>query len=228
MTFIRAVDFLFSNQRKLVMKKLIGLFVLSTTFLLAANCNNKPHIPTMVSNEDSLNTELLKAKAIQAKGFCEKKKMNLSFCLLTNMKVHSGKVRFYVWDFEQDKAIDSGLVSHGCGNAPWGVSTTKEKATFSNLDGSHCSSLGKYKIGERGHSDWGINIKYLLYGLEGSNNNALKRYIVLHSWEKVTDQATYPEGTVESWGCPAVSNAFMKRLDERLKQEKKPVLLWMF
>ena len=134
----------------------------------------------------------------------------------------------YVWDFNQNKAVDSGLVSHGCGNAPWGVATTKEKAVFSNVDGSHCSSLGKYKIGERGPSNWGINIKYLLHGLESSNSNALKRYIVLHSWNKVTDAPVYPNGTVESWGCPAVSDAVMKRLDERLKKENIPVLLWIF
>ena len=190
---------------------------------------NKPLKPTTsINTDDSLNTVLLKAKAVQAKVFCEQKKMNGSFCLLANMKVHSGKARFYIWDFKQDKAIDSGLVSHGCGSAPWGVATTKEKAVFSNVDGSHCSSLGKYKIGERGHSDWGIHVKYLLHGLENSNNNALKRFIVLHSWSQVTNYPLYPDGTVESWGCPAVSDAFMKKVDEKLKEESTPVLLWMF
>ena len=110
------------------MQKLIWLAVLTTTIFLSANCKNKPLKPTTsINTNDSLNTVLLKAKAVQAKVFCEQKKMNSTFCLLANMKVHSGKARFYIWDFKQDKAIDSGLVSHGCGSAPWGVATTKEK-----------------------------------------------------------------------------------------------------
>jgi hypothetical protein len=37
----------------------------------------------------------------------------------------------------------------------------------------------------------------------------------------------YPRHSPLSWGCPAVSNEFMEKLDERLQQSKKPVLLWI-
>jgi predicted aconitase len=86
---------------------------------------------------------------------------------------------------------------------------------------------GKYKIGKRDSSQWGIKIKYWLHGLEKSNETAVDRVVVLHSWEAVSNEEVYPEVSPLSWGCPAVSNDFMKKLDEKLKIAKKPVLLWI-
>ena len=71
-------------------------------------------------------------------------------------------------------------------------------------------------------------MKYNLHGLDDSNSNALARTIVLHSWEEITDEEVYPDGTAEGWGCPAVSNASMRFLDSCLQKADKPVLLWQF
>jgi hypothetical protein len=210
------------------MKQLVFLSFLSLSILLSANCRNDGKAPQSSLETDSLNKGQLLLKAKEAKEFCGKKKMNDGFCILANMSIHSGKTRVYVWDFKQNKAIDSGLTSHGCGSNPWSGTSSKEKPTFSNVDGSHCSSLGKYKIGKRGYSNWGINVNYLLHGLEPTNSNALPRQVVLHSWEVVSETPVYPAGTPEGWGCPAISNGLMKRLDDRLKNAEKPVLLWMF
>ena len=92
---------------------------------------------------------------------------------------------------------------------------------------SHCSMKGKYKIGKRDYSSWGIHVKYWLDGLEESNKNAVERVVVLHSWEAVGNEEIFPDYSPLSWGCPAVSDAFMKKLDIRLKTVKKPVLLWI-
>jgi hypothetical protein len=51
--------------------------------------------------------------------------------------------------------------------------------------------------------------------------------VVLHSWEAVSNKEVYPQVSPLSWGCPAVSNEFMKLLDTKLKVAKKPVLLWI-
>jgi len=144
------------------------------------------------------------------------------------MSVHSGKDRFFLWDFKQKTSIDKGLCSHGCCKKPWGEDHSKCEPIFSNISESHCSSLGKYKIGERGVSQWGINVKYLLHGLETSNKNALKRFIVFHSWEAVANKEVYPAGTPEGWGCPAISNELLKRIDGKLRNSQKPVLMWIY
>ena len=154
--------------------------------------------------------------------------MNTDVAILIDMKIPSGLKRFVVWDYKRDTVIMSGLVTHGCGIKKWASDQTSEAPVFSNVIDSHCSSLGKYKIGARGYSTFGIHINYLLYGLEKTNNNALARTVVLHSWDAVPDKETYHAGIAESWGCPAVSNDFMIEVDNVLKTKTKPVLLWIY
>lgn len=154
--------------------------------------------------------------------------MNEDFSILIDMKIHSGRNRFFVWDFKKDTITHSYLVGHGCCDSPWGKDYTKDNPSFSNVENSHCSSLGKYKIGERGYSSWGVKTKYLMHGLEKSNNNALKRTIVFHSWEAVADEEIYPRGTPEGWGCPTLSNDNFRIVDNKLKNSKRPVLMWIY
>ena len=144
------------------------------------------------------------------------------------MSLHSGIKRFIVWNFKKNKISNSFLAGHGCGDNPWNNDFSKENPKFSNIDGSHCSSLGKYKIGKRAHSDWGVKIKYILHGLEPTNSNAFKRFIVFHSWEVVSDEEVYPNGTPEGWGCPTISNNSFKIIDPLLKSSTKPVLMWIY
>ncbi len=179
-------------------------------------------------NKPKFNAAAVDDKAKQALEFCKKNKYNEDFCILIDMNIHSGLNRFFVYDFKKNTTSMSMLVGHGCGNYPWSSDWTKNNPAFSNVDGSHCSSLGKYKIGKRAYSDWGINIKYVLHGLEKTNSNAEKRYIVFHSWEKVPEKEIYPKGTAEGWGCPTISNNNMKILDPMLKASKKPVLMWIY
>ncbi|WP_245980352.1 murein L,D-transpeptidase catalytic domain-containing protein [Flavobacterium aquicola] len=176
----------------------------------------------------SVNIDLTKGKAKQSLEFCKTKNFNTDFCILVDMSVHSGLKRFFVWDFKKDTISDGFLVGHGCGDNPWSYDYSKEKPAFSNVDGSHCSSLGKYKIGIRAHSDWGIGVKYVMHGLDSTNSNALKRYIVFHSWEAVSDDEVYPNGTPEGWGCPTISNNSFKIIDPLLQTSAKPVLMWIY
>ncbi len=179
-------------------------------------------------NKPKVNVSKTDDKAKEALTFCQKNNYNEDFCILVDMSIHSGLNRFFVYDFKQDKITQQMLVGHGCCDYPWSQDWSKENPTFSNKDGSHCSALGKYKIGQRSWSDWGIHVKYVLHGLETSNNNANSRYIVFHSWEKVSDTEVYPNGTPEGWGCPTISNKNMKVIDPMLKAVKKPVLMWIY
>ena len=163
----------------------------------------------------------------EAKAYCQSEKFNEDYYFLVDLSVHSGKNRFFVYDFKTSKIIAQNLVTHGSCDAKTTNPTKWEKAMFGNADNSHCSSKGKYKIGKRDYSSWGIKVKYWLHGLEKSNDNAVKRVVVLHSWEAVADKEIYPRYSPLSWGCPAVSDAFMEFLDERLQKTTKPVLLWV-
>jgi hypothetical protein len=201
------------------MKKILLLIV----FLAASVYRTVP-----VCADDESPVTRLHSKAAEALAYCKKNNFNTGFCVLIDMKMHSGKKRACIWDFRTDSVACYGMCSHGCGQNPWSGTASKDKPVFSNVPDSHCSSLGKYKVGKRGYSNWGIKVNYQLIGLEATNSNAIKREIVLHSWEDVPASEVYPSGVPEGWGCPAVSNEFMTALDSRLKETGKPVLLWIF
>jgi len=168
------------------------------------------------------------AKAKEAFIFCKQKGYNTKYCILIDMSLPSGVKRFMLWDFSKKEVVTSGLISHGCGSMPWSGKWSKDKPQFSNLDGSHCTALGKYRVDQRAYSAWGIHVKYYLTGLESTNNNALKREIVFHSWESVPETEVYPDGVPEGWGCPAISNNVMKVVDDLLRRQKKHTLLWVY
>ena len=196
------------------MFRLTFIFVL--TFIISCQSKAQPNEETLIR---------LKQKALIAKKYSAKNRLNNKFCVLIDMKIHSGKKRFFLWDLKGDSILRSGLCSHGiCDNKD---DNTGYASKFSNVPESHCSSLGKYKIGKRGWSSFGIHVNYKLHGLEQSNDKAYQRSIVFHSWG-IPDEETYPFGIAQSWGCPAVSNNFMREMDTVLKAEKKPVLMWVY
>ncbi|WP_312344716.1 murein L,D-transpeptidase catalytic domain-containing protein [Chryseobacterium binzhouense] len=183
-----------------------------------------------IAEQEKPSIDLVKTtnKANEALEFAKSKKLSTEVCILIDMSLHSGVKRFIVWDFKNQKTLGTYLVGHGCGINSWSKDESKDQPKFSNEDGSHLSSLGKYKLSGRGYSDWGIHVKYLMHGMEDSNSNALKRFIVFHSWELMSDEEIFPNGSPEGWGCPTVSNNAMKEIDALLQKQSKPVLMWIY
>ena len=190
-------------------------------FILAffiSGCDSKNQTEK-IKNYDAFHTE--------AMTFVQNKNMNSDFYYLLDFNIHSGKNRFFVVDLKSKKIIDAAIVTHGSCDVFSNNSTKHEKAKFSNEENSHCSSIGKYKIGSRDKSSWGIGIKYWLHGLESTNKNATKRVVVLHSWSAVSEEEIFPNHSPLSWGCPAVSDTFMTKIDDKLNGIDKPVLMWI-
>ncbi len=167
----------------------------------------------------------LTVKAAEAKAYCTKNKLNTGFCFLVDFSIHSGKNRFYIYDFKTNNITSTGLVCHGVGK-----NSTAQQAIYSNESGSNCSSLGKYKIGKRAYSNWGIHVHYKMHGLESCNSNAFKRQIVLHAYEYIPEAETFPLHLTMGWsqGCPVVANGLMTKIDALLKKAKQPTLIWLF
>jgi hypothetical protein len=167
-------------------------------------------------------------KAEDALQFARSHGLSTQYVILIDMSLHSGVRRFFLWSFAEKRVEHAALVSHGCCDKPWGAAESRARPGFSNAVGSHCTALGKYRIGARQHTSWGIGVKYELHGLEASNDNALARYVVLHGWDAVPDDEVYPDGTPEGWGCPTLSNASMRFVDSIVQQSARPVLLWIY
>jgi hypothetical protein len=170
----------------------------------------------------------LKDKAQEALQFCEVNGFQTDFCILIDMKIHSGKNRMFVYDFNTRTVIQKALCAHGSGKDD--KKSTGAQPLFSNKAGSLLSSLGKYKTGDRSYSNWGINVHYKLHGLEATNNNAFRRVIVLHSFRPVPPIEIYPLHLPMGWshGCPVTDDDTMTFLDTRLKNTRKPTLLWIY
>lgn len=187
-------------------------------------------IPSEIDDVQVDSSELilknrLKLKADSAKAYCKRNAFNIDYCFLVDFSIHSGKQRFFVWDFKGDSVKCSSLCAHG-----YGKKSTEETPVFSNVEGSYCSSLGKYKVGIRSYSSWGINVHYKLHGLEKSNSNAYKRIVVLHSYTPVPSKDIYPMHLPlgVSQGCPVISDKTMKEIDIMQKTAAKSTLLWAY
>jgi len=167
-------------------------------------------------------------KAKEALEFCKKNGYNTDFCVLIDMKIHSGKYRMFVYNFNNQQIERSALCAHGCGKDD--KTSTGAQPLFSNVEGSWLTSLGKYRTGIRAYTKWGINVQYKLHGLETSNNNAFKRAVILHSHTPVPAEEIYPYHLPMGWslGCPVTDDETMTYLDNKLKNSKKSVLLWIY
>ncbi len=181
-------------------------------------CNHTPAVD-VAKDYNSIHNEALT--------FCRENQFNQDFYFLIDMSIHSGKNRFFVYDFKTKKVSHQNVVTHGTCDVFEANPEKYKKAKFSNKVDSHCSMKGKFKIGKRDYSSWGINIKYWMHGLESTNNNAVKRVVVLHSWPAVANEEIFPRYSPLSWGCPAVSDEFMQVLDDKLKTVDQPVLMWI-
>ncbi len=202
---------------------LVGL----VSFIRYKSCNSGINQTEHRNTEDESQAAFtrIKSKADSALVYCKSKGFNTEYCYLIDFSIHSGKKRFFVWDFAKDTIKYSSLCCHG-----YGMESTQSKPVFSNVEGSYCSSLGKYKIGARAYSSWGINVHYKMHGLDKTNSNAFKRWVVLHSHTPVADHNIHPKHLPLGWsqGCPVVSNGMMRKVDEMLKVSKKPVLMWIY
>ena len=145
-------------------------------------------------------------------------KFNTKIAFLVDMKIKSGKNRFFVYDLENDRIIDQGLVAHGCGSET-GV---RGELKFSNVPESKATSLGRYSIEKCYNGMFGK--AYKLVGLDETNSNALKRAIVLHKYSAVpeNEQDYYIS---RSQGCPMVSEAFFKRIEKIIDSSKSKIIL---
>jgi len=209
------------------MKTLIRAYLIIGIALLSASCsvfvNKKSTSSTPVKTETArpAYASSFTNRAIAVRNYAMAKDFSTTYCFLIDMSIHSGRKRFFVYDLERNIVIMSGLVAHGSCSE-----TFLDQAKFSNTPGGNCTSLGKYKVGERYRGEYGKS--YKLYGLESTNSNAYKRAIVLHGYSCIPDQEIYPRVACNSFGCTGVSPAFFERLSSIIDRSRKPIVLWIY
>lgn len=208
----------FPDEPLAIAKKLTGSNIEKggkTTFVAPKWATKKPEIGIEHYSEAEVlqQAKLLKQYALE-------NDYETSYAFLINIRVKSGKKRFYMVNLETMTIVNSALVAHGRGEERF----TFDK-DFSNAPGSNCTSLGRYKIGKPYTGQFGL--AYRLYGLDNSNNNAYKRFVVLHAMGCISNEESNVP-TCQSEGCPAVSPQFLQEIQPVIESRKKPMLLWVF
>jgi hypothetical protein len=147
---------------------------------------------------------------------------NKKIAFLVDMKIKSGKNRFFVYDLETNQILDQGLVAHGSGSE---TGIKGDILQFSNVPNSNCTSLGRYTV-EKSYT--GVFGKaFRLNGLDESNSNALKRAIVLHHYKEVPDEEK-EYYIINSHGCPMVNEAFFKRLEKIIDSSNSKIMMYVY
>lgn len=131
----------------------------------------------------------------------------------------SSRMRFIVYDNHTREVIYSSKCAHGSGGG-----STFNHPVFSNQFGSHCSSLGVYKLR-------GVNKMYncgmdciRLDGLSATNSNAASRGITIHAAPLVADPISsglpIPTTPMISQGCFGISTETFNQLCGLLRKGK--------
>lgn len=110
----------------------------------------------------------------------------------------STEPRLWVFDLQQERLLYAEHVAHGRGSGD------NQAERFSNVEGSHQSSLGLFLTAETYHGGNGYSLR--LDGLEqGINDRARERLIVMHGAPYVDPVLALRQGRLgRSFGCPAL------------------------
>lgn len=145
--------------------------------------------------------------------------------------------RLWVFDVDTMESLFHLHVTHGSNTAA--LNDYNRAATFSNIEGTHQSSLGLMKTGETYYGMWGYSLK--LDGLDPEFNSEVRpRHVVIHGAECASEAYVQKTGSLcLSWGCPTVGSDVSRALidtikggttvwsdfpDERFLQQSKHVL----
>ena len=178
----------------------------------------------------------LDERADEALEYCKKNGYSTDYCMLVDYGRHSGRVRFFIWDFENEKPVLKSLCAQG-----YGKGSTARRPVFSNEVGSFCSSLGHYRVGkEKTMSKLKGRKALLLYGKDKTNSNALQRGILIHP-VSLPNFSIYPllipvkvhkilghKIRPKSEGCITIPFRKYSKVVETVKSGSKPLMLWVY
>jgi hypothetical protein len=117
---------------------------------------------------------------------------------VADMDLPSSEKRLWVLDLRQGRVLHRSHVAHGRGSGHL------RARRFSNTIKSACTALGFYRTQDTYGGKHGLSRR--LRGLDaGQNDNALRRYVVLHAADYVSRQHLQRHGQAGySRGCPAL------------------------
>lgn len=145
---------------------------------------------------------------LKQSGQLDSKRSIISIC---DFSLSSNVPRLWVIDLDKKKVLFNTLVAHGQGSG-------EEFATaFSNVEGTHQSSMGFFVTTNTYYGDKGYSLK--LEGMDkGFNCQAFNRAIVIHAADYVSyDFIKSNQRLGRSWGCPALPTELNRPIIDVIK-----------
>lgn len=151
-------------------------------------------------------------KVSELTSYCKSRGYNAQYAILVDYGKTILSRRFYLVDLKTGDVVMRSLCGHGC----TGVGTIL-KGDLSNVPGSHCSSLGHYKIGRKRKMYTQDAMAFELDGLDKTNSNARSRSILIHESQWLL-----------SHGCVTLRPGRFKKVAEILQTQPKNVVMWVY
>lgn len=177
-----------------------------------------------IADEFDMDTfEKLSVQAPELSATVLQKALQASRCAVSNgvsvperlavidFSLPSASQRLWIFDLKEHQLVLRDLVAHGKNSG------MTNPSAFSNVEGSHQSSLGLFRAEESYRGKHGYSLR--LDGLEpGINDRARQRAIVIHGADYVNDNWVRDYGRIgRSHGCPAVDREIISEVVDNLK-----------
>jgi hypothetical protein len=193
-----------------------GPATLTLIFLLLPSCATAPlprSVPPAAPEERAASWPRPEVLALALQAFqCGEHEGRFARPVLTiiDYSLPSNQPRLWVIDVPHKQVLQHELVAHGEGSGD------TVAVAFSNVLGSHQSSLGLFRTDEAYTGRFGYSLR--LSGLEpGINDKARERAIVVHGAPYVSQAFAATWGTIgRSWGCPALPTDVAPQIINRI------------
>ncbi|MFG3452252.1 murein L,D-transpeptidase catalytic domain family protein [Stutzerimonas stutzeri] len=188
---------------------LAGLFL--STPLLAAGPSYQPVVDELSSVAPSLNLDVLTHAVAAMQCAVNNGADPAQRLAVIDFSLPSSQRRLWIFDLRQRRLLLEDFVAHG-------MKSGENLATrFSNVLGSHQSSIGLFRTAESYSGKHGYSLR--MDGLEpGVNDLARERAIVIHPAEYVNPAWIETQGRIgRSQGCPAVRPEVARMVVDSLK-----------
>lgn len=195
--------------------RFLGFF--AVIFLLLAqnsfaNLNVKQHFWYLSHRYPELDKKVLESGLTAFEHAEDKHIVQKQILTLVDYSKPSDTKRMWVIDLKSDKVIFRDYVAHASNTG------SKYAEHFSNMPGSHQSSIGVYLTDHEYQGSHGLSLR--LKGLEkGFNDKAEGRAIVIHGAWYATQKFAEHYGRIgRSWGCFAINNNLINPLINTIKR----------
>lgn len=179
--------------------------------VLAASASYQPLVDDLASKAPNLDRQVLTHAVAAMQCAVNNGAVAAQRLAVIDFSLPSSERRLWIFDLQRGRLLLEDFVAHGQ------KSGDNQATRFSNVVGSHQSSIGLFRTAESYSGKHGYSLR--MDGLEpGVNDRARERAIVIHPADYVNPAWIATQGRIgRSQGCPAVRPEVARMVVDSLK-----------